>query len=188
MMTKERLELRLAGTGGQGQILASIILADAAAVFEGLNAVQTQDYGPESRGGASKAEVIITTGEVDYPKVTHPDLLLAMSQDGFNKYARTVREGGIILVDSAWVKDTLATPPGTTVHRLPLTEIARDKVGKALVANVVALGAIVAVTDAISLEALEQAVLARAPKGTEELNRKALHAGYEAGLGLKQTA
>ncbi len=173
-----RLEIRLAGTGGQGQILAAIILADAAALYDGFNVVQTQDYGPESRGGASKAEVIITDGEVDYPKVTRPDALLAMSQQAFTRYAPAVREDGLILADTTWVKDASAAPTGVRLVGIPLTAIARDEVGKALVANVVALGALAALTGAVSREALERAVLARVPKGTEELNRRALEAGY----------
>lgn len=174
-----RVEIRLAGTGGQGQVLAAIILANAAALHDGYNVVQTQDYGPESRGGSSKAEVIITDGEIDYPKVTRPDILLAMSQEAFHRYAGSVREGGLIIADTTWVKDTAVPTPGRVVG-IPLTAIARDKVGKALVANVVALGALTALTDAVSFEAVEKAVLARVPRGTEELNRRALRAGFEA--------
>lgn len=180
MTAADRLEVRLAGSGGQGQILAAMILADAAGVYEGYNVVQTQDYGPESRGGSSKAEVIITSaGEVDYPKVSRPDILLAMSQAAYDKYAASVREGGVILVDSTWVKDTPVRSPARLVC-LPLTAIARDGVGRPMVANVVALGALAALTGVVSAAALEKAVLARVPKGTEEINRKALAAGFAA--------
>ncbi len=174
------VEVRLAGTGGQGQVLGSIILAEAAGIHEGYTVVQTQDYGPESRGGASKAEVVISSDdEVDYPKVTIPDLLVAMSQDAFNKYCGDVKKGGAVLVDASWVKDTSKPCPGK-VYSLPITEIAREQVGKTLAANVVALGAVVGVLDIISYDSMEKAVLARVPRGTEDLNRKALRAGYEA--------
>lgn len=176
----EHVEIRLAGTGGQGQVLASIILAEAAGIYEGYTVAQTQDYGPESRGGASKAEVVITSDrEVDYPKVTTPDLLVAMSQDAYNKYCGDVKPGGVVIVDTAWVRDT-SVPSPATVYRLPITDIAREKVGKALAANVVALGAVTAFLNLISLESMEKAVLGRVPKGTEEMNRQALRAGYEA--------
>ncbi len=181
-----RVEVRLAGTGGQGQVLAAIILAEAAGIYEGRNVVQSQDYGPESRGGASKAEVIITDeAEVDYPKVTQPDVLLAMSQDAFAKYAPSVRGGGMIIADSGWVHGDGA-PAGVNLYRLPLTDIAREETGRALAANVVALGAIAALAGVVSLEALEKAVLARVPRGTEEINRRALLAGYRAGRELKE--
>ncbi len=177
---RTRWEVRLAGTGGQGQVLAAIILADAAGLHAGYNVVQTQDYGPESRGGASKAEVILTTDpEVDYPKATAPDVLVAMSQPAFDRYAAGVRPGGVVLADSTWVR---AAPSGKArVLPLPLTQAARERLGRALVANVVALGALAAVFPPVPLEALERAVLRRAPRGTEDLNRRALQLGYAMG-------
>ena len=96
----QRIEIRLAGEGGQGMILAGIILAEAAAMFDGKNVVQTQSYGPEARGGASKSEVIIAEGEIDYPEVISADVLMVMSQEACDKYTHDLREGGILLVDS----------------------------------------------------------------------------------------
>lgn len=172
-----RYEIRLAGTGGQGLILAGIVLAEAA-VAEDKNAIQTQSYGPESRGGASKSEVIISEGEIDYPKVLIPDFLLVMSQEAADIYGGNIREGGLTLVDSTYVeKVTVGTG---RVIRLPLTELARERVGREIVANIVALGALVALSGAVSPESLERAVLRRVPKGTEGLNRKALAVGREA--------
>lgn len=177
---RTRWEVRLAGTGGQGQVLAAIILADAAGLFAGYNVVQTQDYGPESRGGASKAEVILTTvPEVDYPKVTEPDVLVAMSQPAYDRYAADVRLGGIVIADSTWVKPT--PPAAARLVALPLTQAAREQVGRALVANVVALGVLGAVFPQVPLAALERAVARRAPRGTEELNRQALQLGFAMG-------
>lgn len=168
-----RMEFRLSGTGGQGLILAAIILAEAAA-REGNNVVQTQSYGPEARGGASKAEVIIDSGEIDYPKVNVPDLVLAMSESAYKKYGSEYKENGIVLVDGTFVRD--AESNCRTVV-LPITRQAREVLGKEIVANIVALGVINGLTKIVSDESLKQAVLNRAPKGTEELNARALELG-----------
>jgi 2-oxoglutarate ferredoxin oxidoreductase subunit gamma len=171
----DRYEVRLSGEGGQGLILAGIILAEAA-IGDGRNAVQTQAYGPESRGGASRSDVVISDGEIDYPKATRLDLLLALTQEGCDKYVRDVAPGGLVLVDRDKVP---AVPPGRyTVVALPILAAARERAGKALVANIVSLGAIAALSKAVSPGALEQAVLARVPRGTEDLNRRALEVGY----------
>ena len=100
---EDRYEVRLAGEGGQGMILAGIILAEAAAVYDGLNAVQTQSYGPEARGGASRSEVVIAQGEIDYPKVLNPDLVLSMSQEACDRFCDGVKEDGLVVVDSTTV-------------------------------------------------------------------------------------
>jgi 2-oxoglutarate ferredoxin oxidoreductase subunit gamma len=171
-----RYEVRLSGEGGQGIVLAGVILAEAAAIYDGKNATQTQVYGPESRGGASKAEVIISDEEIDYPKAMSVNLLLALTQAAADKYGREVRPSGIVILDSAKV----ATPPegAFAVHRLPIIETAKESVGKIMVANIVSLGAIVGLSKVVSRNAIERAILARVPKGTEDLNRRALEAGF----------
>ncbi|MGI6604068.1 MAG: 2-oxoacid:ferredoxin oxidoreductase subunit gamma [Firmicutes bacterium] len=174
-MTKT--EIRLSGFGGQGLITAGIILAEAA-ILDGYNAVQSQSYGPEARGGASKAEVIIGTGEIDYPKVLDADLCLAMSQQACDKYAAATKTGGTLVVDSGYVKN-MPEFDGT-VYQVPITEIAREEVGKELVANIVALGVIVGLTKLVTPEALETAVLDRVPPKTKDLNKRALAAGFAA--------
>jgi 2-oxoglutarate ferredoxin oxidoreductase subunit gamma len=177
-MNDNRYEIRLSGSGGQGLILAGIILAEAASIYDGKEAVQTQSYGPESRGGASKSEVVISDQEIDYPKVTSPDLLLAMTQEACDKYVGDLKEGGVALLDSFYVE---RTPEGVEgVHLLPLTTIAKDGIGKVIVANIVALGAIVALSKVVSKESAEKAILDRVPKGTEEMNLRAFNAGFEA--------
>lgn len=177
-MKDNRYEIRLSGSGGQGLILAGIILAEAACIYDRKEAVQTQSYGPESRGGASKSEVVISDSEIDYPKVIAPDLLLAMTQESCDKYIGDVRGGGIAIIDSFYVR---SVPPGVeNVMSLPLTAIAKETTGRTIVANIVALGAITAISKVVSSEAIEKAVLARVPKGTEEMNLKALRAGFEA--------
>lgn len=174
-----RTELRLSGSGGQGMILAGIILGEAAALHDNKQAVQSQSYGPEARGGASRSEVIISTEPIDYPKVREPDVLLCMSRESYAKYARTVKKGGVLIYDSFHVKTDESSHAGA--FGLPLTQIAQEKAGKKMVANVVALGAIAALTGAVSMNALKAAVRSRVPKGTEEMNLKALEAGFEAG-------
>jgi 2-oxoglutarate ferredoxin oxidoreductase subunit gamma len=168
-------EIRLSGSGGQGLLLCGIILAEAA-ILDGKNAVQTQSYGPEARGGASKSEVIISDDDIYYPKVRKPDIFLALTQEAYDKYVGSVKEDGIIIVDqSVKVSDVKCA----CIHSLPILDTAKNVVGKAMVANIVALGTINRITGLVSPEALENAVLSRVPKGTEDLNRKALEAGRD---------
>ena len=176
-MPIDRWEACLAGSGGQGIISAGIILAEAA-VLAGLNAVQTQSYGPESRGGASRAEVVLSDGEIDYAKTTQADVVLAMTSDACAKYAGKIKAGGMLIVDDQ--VDRIPAGPYRMV-RAPITRIAAAELGRAIVANIVALGVLAALTEIVPMGALEQAVLARVPRGTEELNRTALRLGFEAG-------
>jgi 2-oxoglutarate ferredoxin oxidoreductase subunit gamma len=171
-----RYEIRLAGSGGQGLILAGIILAEAAGIYDGKFVCQTQSYGPEARGGASKAEVVISDGEIDYPKAIKPDLVLAMNQKACDSYCYDLKPGGLIIVDGTLVKDL----PTQRAIALPFTRIARQELGKEMVANIVALGALARISGVVAVANLEKAVLARVPAGTEDLNRRALAAGVTA--------
>ena len=171
-----RTEIRLAGEGGQGMILAGIILAEAAAIYAGKQVTQTQSYGPESRGGASRSEVVISDGEIDHPEVLNADVVLALSQEAYNKFALTVRPGGLLIVD----EDSVETSPSFRGIKIPISRIAYETTGKAITANTVALGVLIGLTNLVSREAIEKAVTARAPKGTQEMNRKALQAGFAA--------
>jgi 2-oxoglutarate ferredoxin oxidoreductase subunit gamma len=168
-------ELRFSGSGGQGMILAGVIIAEAA-VAEGREVVQTQSYGPESRGGASKAEVIIGDSPILYPKVTNPSLLLAMTQEALDKYGDDLTEDGILVVDCNYVQKIPSH--FSNVYSIPITWYAKEKLGRELFANIVALGAVLRLTKVVSFNALENAVLNRVPKGTEALNRDALRIGY----------
>jgi 2-oxoglutarate ferredoxin oxidoreductase subunit gamma len=172
----DRKEIRLAGEGGQGMILAGIILAEAAAIYDHKHAVQTQSYGPEARGGASKAEVVIAEGEIDHPEVLLADVLVALSQEACDKYANNLKKGGLLIVDEEKVKRV----PTNDAIRIPITRLALETTERTITANVVALGALVGLTGVVSKDALQKAVAARAPKGTEEMNRKALEAGFQA--------
>ena len=168
-------QLRLSGTGGQGLILGGIILAEAA-LLDGKYAIQSQSYGPEARGGSSKAEALISDTVIHYPKVTVPDVVLAMSQEACNKYTKDMTDDSILITDSLFVSQLPATFKGK-VYELPITHTAKEDLGRALVANIVALGALVKITGVVSVESLKKAVLARVPKGTEALNEKALELG-----------
>lgn len=170
-----RYEIRLSGSGGQGMILAGIILAEAAGIYDGKYVCQSQSYGPEARGGASKAEVVISDEEIDYPKAIKPDVLLAMNQKSCDAYFFDLKPGGMLIVDSTFVKHV----PTTKAIEFPFTTIARREIQKEMVANVIALGALVTITGVISLKSLETALLNRIPLGTEELNKKALEMGIQ---------
>ncbi|MGE5592895.1 MAG: 2-oxoacid:acceptor oxidoreductase family protein [Betaproteobacteria bacterium] len=172
-----RNEVRLSGSGGQGLILAGIILAEAA-IHDGHEVVQTQSYGPEARGGASRAEVIIADEPIDYPRVGVPDVVLVMSQEACNKYARRVKPGGTVVVDETSVK-TVPTVEGARMVLLPITDIARHEVGRQVTANMVALGALVGIAELVSPVAAERALGERVPRGTEDVNLKAFRLGIE---------
>jgi 2-oxoglutarate ferredoxin oxidoreductase subunit gamma len=173
----KRFEIRFSGAGGQGLITAGIILAEAAAIIEGKHSVQSQSYGPEARGGASKSEVIISDSPIDYPKATVVDACLAMTQESADKYAVGIKKGGVLLLDSDFVK---REPVGDfKIYKFPIIRTAKEDIGREIVGNVVALGAMVALTDAVSREAGEKAVLARVPEAFLELNKKAYNMGYD---------
>lgn len=180
----KRTEIRLAGEGGQGMILAGIILAEAAAIYDGKQATQTQSYGPEARGGASRSEVVISDGEIDHPEVLSADVVVALSQEAYKKFAKTVKAGGLLIVD----EDRVETSADFSGIKIPVARIAFDTTGKAITANTVALGVLVGLTNLVSRDAIEKAITARAPKGTEEMNRKALQAGFAAAEQVKATA
>jgi len=180
----KRTEIRLAGEGGQGMILAGIILAEAAAIYDGKQATQTQSYGPEARGGASRAEVVISDVEIDHPEVLSADVVVALSQEAYKKFGKTIHPGGLLIVDA----DRVAVSVDFAGVKVPVVRIAQETTGKAITANTVALGFLVGMTGVVSRDAIEKAVTARAPKGTEEMNRKALQAGFAAAEGVKSAA
>ncbi len=175
-MKEDRYEIRLSGSGGQGIILAAVILAEAVGIADNKYVCQTQSYGPEARGGKSKAEVVISERPIDYPKAMKLDLLLAMNQASCDAYFYDFKPNGLLLVDSTFVEQI----PTSRSVAIPFTQIAREKLGKEIVANMVALGAVGQLCPMVSVSNLEKALVARAPKGTKELNRKALREGIKA--------
>ncbi|MEM2117519.1 MAG: 2-oxoacid:ferredoxin oxidoreductase subunit gamma [Candidatus Bathyarchaeia archaeon] len=177
-----RKEIRFAGFGGQGIIKSGIITAAAAAIHSGKNAVQTQSYGPESRGGACKSEVVISEEDIDFPKVTEPDVLVVMSQHAYNEYAEDVKSGGVIIMDPDMIPHEKELK-NVKVYRVPATKIA-EELGRKIVANIVMLGAFAAITELLDRDALKESIKANIPKGTEELNLTAFEKGYEYGKDL----
>ena len=177
-----RYEVRLSGEGGQGLVLAGKVLAEAAAIYDDKNATQSQSYGPEARGGASRSDVIISDDDIDYPKAVNIDLLLALTQESVNRYCKDLKGDGMLLVDEDAVS---AMPEGSfRMFKVPIIATARDTVGRVLVANIVALGVITELAGVVSAEAVESAILARVPKGTEELNLRAFKAGVDVAKSL----
>lgn len=171
------VEIRFSGSGGQGIVLAAIILAEAAGIYEGMHVVQNQSYGVEARGGASRAEVIVSDQEIVYPEVVAPDILLAMNQQSLDKYKGNINPQGTIIYNSTLVSK--APDSKVRIFGLPLTEIAREAGGE-FVSNVVALGVMVGLTDVVSLDAMGKALEERVPAGTQEMNRRALSTGLQA--------
>jgi len=172
-----RFEIRMAGLGGQGIVLAGIIIGTAASIYGGKNATQTQSYGPEARGGACKTEIVIGDEEIDYPKVEQPDIVAVMSQEAYNTYVREIKKNGTLLYDSSMI---LQTRPinNVSVHEVPATRIA-EQLGKKIVANMVMIGAIIAITKIVDIQSVEKAIARSVPRGTEKLNIEAFNRGYE---------
>lgn len=171
-------EIRLSGTGGQGIILAGILLGEAA-ILDGREVVQTQSYGPEARGGASKAEVIISDSPILYPKVIVPCCLLIMSQEAAAKYAGSITENGVVVYDNSIISELPATK--AKVKGIPLTRLAREEIGNIMTTNIISLGALAAADSLVSIESLETAVGERLGR-LAELNIRALRLGWEWGL------
>jgi 2-oxoglutarate ferredoxin oxidoreductase subunit gamma len=178
----EKQEIRLAGFGGQGIILSGHILGKAAAIHEKKNAVFTQSYGPEARGGSCSADVVISEATVHYPKVSEPDVLVIMSQGALATYGGCIRKNGMLIIDEDLVSLT-EQPEGITVYRVPSTRLA-EEMGKKIVANIVMLGAVTALSGVVGYESAKASVLSSIPPGTEDLNLSAFNKGYEYGRSM----
>ncbi len=168
-------EIRFSGSGGQGMMLLGDIMAEAAGNHEDREIVLTKSYGPESRGGACRSELIIDERPINYPEVTRPDLMLAMTQLSCDKYHGDLSPDGILLVDPMFVR---SIPPGIkNVYAIPMTQIAKDVTGKEIAANVVAMGAIAELGEFVAIESVQQAIAERFPQALLESNQKAFDAG-----------
>ena len=172
------MELRLAGSGGQGVILATVILAEAA-ILAGKYTAQSQAYGPEARGGSCKAEVLISEAPIGFTKVQKPTFLMVLTQKALDDYGHDLPENCVVLADeSLKIPQELNLPH---LIQLPILRTAQEKVGKAMTANIVAVGAINALLGLVSQDVLREAVMLHVPKGTEALNARALEAGLALG-------
>ena len=172
---RDRVEIRLGGFGGQGIILAGAILGRALSVYAGRNAVMSESYGPESRGGACMAEIVTADREIAYPRVVTPDLLVLMSQQAYDKYAPGRPEDSVLIIDEDLVDLGDDPPPG--VLAAPATRLA-EELGRRIVANIVMLGFLVGATGIVDVAMLREAVAASVPRGSEGLNLTAVDLGY----------
>jgi len=175
-----RFEVRFAGFGGQGIISAGKITGKAAAIFDGKNAVMMQSYGPEARGGACNSDLVLSDASIGYPQVRRPEILVVMSQEAYEKYGQDIDPAGTLLIDSDLVVTDGAPPAVKRVYAIPATRLA-EGLGKKIVANVVMLGALVAITGIVSRESMLEAILSSVPPKTKELNERAYTTGYEKG-------
>ena len=174
-----RAEVRFAGFGGQGIISAGKIAGRAAAIFAGKHAVMMQSYGPEARGGACNADLVVSDESIGYPQLHLPNVLIVMSQEAYDKYGTTINADGTLIVDEDLVH-LEADPPVEKYYRIPATRLA-EQLGRKIVANVVMLGALAAISDLVTREAMRDAILSSVPPRTKELNEKAFDTGFEQG-------
>lgn len=174
-----RAEVRFAGFGGQGIISAGKITGRAAAIFAGKHAVMMQSYGPEARGGACNADLVVSDEPIGYPQLDTPSLLVIMSQEAYDKYGGTIESQGTLIVDEDLV-EFQDSPPVKQFFRIPATRMA-DKLGRKIVANVVMLGAVAAISSIVDRQAMLDAILSSVPPRTKGLNEQAFNAGYERG-------
>ena len=174
------IEVLMGGFGGQGIILSGLILGKAASLFSDKRATFTQSYGPEARGGACAANVIISGTEIDYPYVSKPHHMVIMSQGAYERYVADLRSGGKLLYDEDLV-ELRRTRDDISRFGIPATRLA-EQLGRKIVANIVMLGFVTAVTEVVDYDAMKSAILDTVPPGTEELNLKAYNTGYDEGV------
>jgi len=179
----ERCRMVFSGSGGQGVITASIILAEAAVLYENLNAVQSQSYGAAARGGATRSDVIISESTIDYPKVIQPNVLICLTQEAYNKFYPMIRPGGLLITDTRYVKTQKKVD--AQQRELPMFQSVMDKIGKPIVFNICMLGAVIEMVDLLTPEAIMKVLENRIPPDFLDLNRQALDLGLELGRKFK---
>jgi 2-oxoglutarate ferredoxin oxidoreductase subunit gamma len=175
-----RYEIRFGGFGGQGIVTMAVVLGEALSLIEKKQCVQTQSYGPEARGGATKSELVIDDIEVDYPKVQEPDVFVAMSRAAYLEYVDGLKDDGILIIDEDLVEVESDLPDGVKIYKIPATRIADVEVGVKQATNVVMLGALTAITGIVSAKGLRKQIIDRWPR-FKETNLKALELGLKAG-------
>lgn len=171
------------GSGGQGVITAAIILAEAAVLYENLMAVQSQSYGPEARGGATRSDVVISDTEVHYPKVIQPNLLVCLTQEAYNQFYPIIRPGGLLITDTRFVKTQKKVD--ALQKELPMYETTMEKIGKPIVFNICMLGAVIGLTDLVRSNSIIKVLQNRIPSSFLDINREALNLGIELGAKVK---
>ena len=172
----QKTEIRLAGFGGQGIVLLGNIIGKAASIYSRHYAALTQNYGPESRGGSCRAELIISDQPIEYPYIVNPEILVVLSQGAYHEFGSKAPAGTLLLVDSELVK--IPTPPAARVLSIPASRMAQE-MGRPVVANIIMLGFLARNSDVVSADALKKAVKDFIPAGSEEFNMKAFESGYK---------
>ena len=179
----ERHRLVFSGSGGQGIITAAVILAEAAVLYENLIAVQTQSYGAEARGGATRSDVIISDSVIYFPKVIQPNILVCLSQEAYNKFNPIIRPGGLLITDTRYVKTYMKVD--ARQRELPMYQTVMEKIGKPIVFNICMLGALIGLTDFVKPESVKKVLKTRIPSDFLEINEKALDLGIKLGNAYK---
>ena len=173
MMNGKRIVF--SGSGGQGVITASVLLAEAAVIHEGLNAVQTQTYGPEARGGATRADVVISKERINYPKVINPHILVCLTQEAYNKFSGIIRPGGLLLTDSHYVKHERKVDARQV--ELGMYEAVMEEIGRPIVLNICMLGALIGLSDLVKAESIMKTLQQKIDPKFLDFNEKALEIG-----------
>ena len=176
----ERTEINISGFGGQGVILSAYIVGKAASIFDNKYSTMIQSFGPEARGSACSAAVIIDPNQIDYPYITKPEVLIAMSQEAYRKFEPGLGENGILITEEDLIQIDHPPRKGIKHFTVPATRLA-EELGKKMVLNIVMVGFFTAVTNLIQVDAMKNAVRDSVPKGTEELNLKAFQKGFDYG-------
>ncbi len=178
----ERSRLVFSGSGGQGVITAAIILAKAAVIFEGKNAIQSQSYGAAARGGATRSDVLISDFEIHFPKVIQPNILVSLTQESYNTFSPILRPGGLLLVDSKYVNTQKKVDAKHVA--LPLYDTVMKEIGKPLVFNICMLGALIGISRVVAPESILKVLETTIPKEFMDMNKKALDLGIQLGESL----
>ncbi len=179
----ERCRLVFSGSGGQGVITAAIILAEAAVLYDNLIATQSQVYGPEARGGATRSDVIIADTEIHYPKVTQPNVLVCLTQEAYTKFYPIIRPGGTLIIDSRFVKTY--TKVDAQQVQAPMYQTVMERIGKPIVFNICMLGVVIGLTQVVASDSILKVLEKRIPAGFLDMNRQALELGMELAAQVK---
>lgn len=179
----ERLRMVFSGSGGQGVVTAAIILAEAAVLYENLNAVQSQSYGAAARGGATRSDIIISDTTIDYPKVIQPNVLVCLTQDAYNKFYEIIRPGGLLITDTRYVKTNKKVD--AQQREIPIYNTVMEKIGKPIVFNIAMLGTLISLTEIVAPESIMKVLESRIPSDFLEMNRQALDLGMALGAEYK---
>jgi 2-oxoglutarate ferredoxin oxidoreductase subunit gamma len=167
------------GSGGQGVITAAIIMAEAAVIYDGLNAVQSQSYGPEARGGATRSDIIVSNAPINFPKVIQPNILVSLTQEAYNKFSGIIRPGGLLLTDPRFV--TIERKVDAQQKEIPMYETVMSEIGKPIVFNICMLGALIALTDVVRPQSVMKTIETRIPASFFDMNQKAFDIGIQIG-------